>query len=117
MSPLLNIWKLFRKLRKKHQRVPTQTFPQVSGIFENLRESSEVFGNLRKNRKMSHGAQDDLPAFKFFFMESSEIIGSLRMSSNVFGCLRMSSEIYESLRKNRKMWGSSQNDLPTLENF
>ena len=75
-----------------------QTFRQVSEIFENLRKCLEIFG---KNRKMSQSAQDDLPAFLFFF--------------KIFGNCRKSSE------KNRKMSESSQNDIPalfeTFENF
>ena len=41
MSPLLNVWKFFGKLKKKHRRVQKQTFGQVSEIFENLREKLE----------------------------------------------------------------------------
>ena len=71
MSPLMNVWKFFGKLRKKHQRVQKQTFQQVSKIFISFQKSLEVFG-CRFN----------------FFMKSLEIIGSLQMSSKIFGKFR-----------------------------
>ena len=89
MSPLLNVWKFFEKLRKKHQRVQRQTFRQLSGIFENLRKSSEKIGKCRKVLKMT------FQHFKTFY----EIFGNHRKSSKVFVCLRKSSYVFENLRK------------------
>ena len=54
LSPLLNVWKFFRKLMEKHRRVQKQTFQQVSKILK-------IFGNLQKNRRMSPSAQNNLP--------------------------------------------------------
>ena len=82
MSPLLNVWKFFGKLRKKHQRVQKQTFPQVSEIFENLQQSSEKIGKCRKVYKTT------FQHFKLFY----EIFGNHRKSSDVFGNLRKISE-------------------------
>ena len=82
MSPLLNVWKFFGKLRKKHQRVQKQTFRQVSEIFENLRQSSEKIGKCRKVYETT------FQHFKLFY----EIFGNHRKSSDVFGNLRKISE-------------------------
>ena len=90
MSPLSNVWKFFGKLRKKHRRVQKQTLRQVSKIFKNLRKYSEILG---KNRRMSHSAQNDLPAFFIIFFKFWEIIGSLQKSSDVFWNLRNISKI------------------------
>ena len=133
MSLLLNVWEFFRKLRKKKPESAKTNIPTSFRKFENLLKSSEVFGNLRKNRKMSQCAQDDLPAVLIFLMKSSEIFGSLLTSSDLFGKFRelkmtfllfyffKSLEIVGSLRKssevlgkNQKMSESSQNNLPTI---
>ena len=119
MLPLLNVWNFFGKLRKKHQRVQKQTFRQVSKILKIFRKSSEVFGNLRKNRRMPQSAQNDLPAFLIFlknFRKLSEVFGNLRKISEtvakylkqpssifelfwIFGNCRKSSEIFAILQK------------------
>ena len=51
LSPLLNVWKFFGKLRKKHRKVQKTNIPtsfrNFLKNFENLRKPSEVFGCLR----------------------------------------------------------------------
>ena len=84
MSSLLNVWKFFGKLRKKHPRVQKQTFRQVSKIFKkifgNLWKSSEKIGECRKVLKTTFHV-----FLNYFFLKFSEIIGSLRKSSETIG--------------------------------
>ena len=79
-----------------------------SEVVGNLRNSSDVFVNLRKISEICRQVLKITFQHFWIFLKSSEIVGSLRKSSEVFG-------------KNRKISESSQNDLPTLlkifENF
>ena len=79
MSPLLAVWKFF----KKHRREQKQTFRQVSEIFENPRKSSEKIGKCRKVHKTTFQHFSNL--FKIF--------GNHRKSSNVLKNLRENLEI------------------------
>ena len=121
--PLLNAWKFFGKLGKKHRRV--QNFWKSSEIFGRLRKSSEKFGNCPKVLKTT---------FQHFWIflnprKSSEVFGkksenvgkfSKRSSdifwriSKIFGNLRKCSEMLGKLRKpsdNFRMY------LEVYENF
>ena len=121
MSSLLNVWKFFGKLRKKHPRVQKQTFRQVSKIFKNFRKSLEVFG---KNRRMSQSAQNDLSCiFEFFFFE---IFGNYGKSSEIFGNYRKVLKtifrqfllIFENLkRKSSEMFGNARKTSRVYETF
>ena len=62
-SPLLNVWKFFGKLKKKHPRVQKQTFQQVSKFFW---KSSKIFKVFGKNQRMSQSTQNNLLAFFIF---------------------------------------------------
>ena len=103
MSPLLNVWKFFGKLRKKHRRVqitniPTsfRKFKNFLKIFGNLRKSSEISESLRKSSEKIGKCRKVLKTtFQHFLniFKSSEIIRSLRKSSDVFGNLRKTLEI------------------------
>ena len=71
MSPLLNVWKFFGKLRKKvlesAKTKRSNKFLKFLKIFENFPKSSEVF---RKNQQTSQSAKNDLSAFFNFFKTS-----------------------------------------------
>ena len=82
VSPLLNVWRFFGKLRKKHRRVQKETFQQISEIFENPRKSSEKIGKCCKVLKTT------FQHLTKKIMKSLEIIGSLRMYSGIFGNFR-----------------------------
>ena len=91
-SPLLNVWKFFGKLKKKHPRVQKQTFQQVSKFFW---KSSEIFRSLRKKSE-NVAKYSKKPSGIFYFFKKN-----LQKLLEVFG-------------KNQKMSESSQNDLPTI---
>ena len=54
-------------------------------ILENLWQSSETFGKLRKRFK---GSFQMFLSFSKIFRKSSEIFGSIQKSSEIFGKLR-----------------------------
>ena len=108
VPPLLDAWKFFEKLSKKHRRVQKQIFRQVSEIFENLRKKSEniakclirpssILKFLMKSsevRKKSESSQNDLPTVFENFRKSWDMFGNARKTletlgnfSNVFGGL------------------------------
>ena len=121
-SPLLNVWKFFGYLRKKHRTVQKQTFRQVSEMFENFRKSSEIFGKC--SRRLSS-------ILKKFY----EIFGNCRKSSEIFGSLlkrlenvgkfskRSSdtfwkfSEIFGSVRKCSEMLGNPWKIFECIRRF
>ena len=111
---LENLGKSTGKCKNKH----SDKFPKFLKIFGNLRKKSENVARCSRQ-----------PSGIFNFLKSSEIIGSLRMSSKIFGqfqkIVAMSFQHFsiflkslEIFGKNGKMSESSQNDLPTVfENF
>ena len=82
----------------------------------------KIFG---KDRKMSQSAQDDLPAFKFFFMKSSEVIGNLRKSSEKFEkcrkvlktIFRHFLKVFENFRKSLEVFGNARKTSENLGKF
>ena len=102
MSPLLNVWKFFGKLRgKKHRKVQKQIFRQVSKIFKDFRKSSEIFGKIGECHKVLK------MTFQYFWI-FLQIFGNYRKSSELFGRLRKSSENFRNcckmlLRKKKQL--------------
>ena len=104
MSPLLNVWKFFGKLRKKHRRVQNKhsdKFPKFMKIFANLRKSSGTIGKCRKVLKMT---------FQHFLI-FSEIFGNHRKFLDVFGRLR---KFVGSLWKSSEKIGKCRKVLKTI---
>ena len=140
MSSLLNVWKFFGKLRKRHQKVQKQTFQQVSKTFENLQKSLvmkslEIFRKIGKCCKVLKTTFQHFKIFLWNLWKSLEVFRSLNLPKISEICRKVlkitfhhfkkffkSSEIVRSLQKssekNQKMFESSQNNLLTIsENF
>ena len=75
----------FSEICRKVLKITFQHFWNFFEIFGNCRKSSEIFGSLRKNRKMSESSQNNLPTLFENFRQLSEIFGSVRKCSENFG--------------------------------
>ena len=73
-------------------------------ILENLWQSSETFGNLRKQFKSVFHRCYDFLKFSENLRKSSEVFGNLR-NFLIFFNFRKSSEIFRSIRKSSEIFG------------